>query len=132
MQVDRAGRTHSLSVLAAANSNIHVFDQPSMFLNALFLPYRERHSELKAAVDAANALSSGGHTFHTVFCHADIVRHLAKHWTNLHEYRTADCMPMRRVRGSNLLLFVLTNLAFVLAHEWMIAQACASFPMDRG
>ena len=48
------GLEHSLTPLAAACPAIHVFDTPTRWLDALWLPYRRNNADLEAAVRAAN------------------------------------------------------------------------------
>eukprot|EP00967_Tisochrysis_lutea_P024338 scaffold27955_cov29-Tisochrysis_lutea.AAC.1 len=40
LQVDLGGETHALEPLAAISRNFHVFTRPTLFRNALWLPYR--------------------------------------------------------------------------------------------
>ena len=58
------GLEHSLTPLAAACPAIHIFDTPTRWLDALWLPYRRHNADLEAAVRAANkpdALSGHEH-----------------------------------------------------------------------
>ena len=64
------GADHALAPLAAALPTCHVFDSPSLFLGALWLPYRRDAGELAAAAAAA-ASSPSPPT--AVFAHADVV-----------------------------------------------------------
>ena len=70
-QVSLSGETHSLSPLeASAPKLIHVFSGPKLYRNALWLPYRRDHREVKAAVAMAVQLEG---SVKAVFAHADIV-----------------------------------------------------------
>jgi hypothetical protein len=71
MQVTIGGLQHSLTPLAEACPAVHVFERPSQFLGALWLPYRRQRAELEAAVRAAGA------PLKAVFAHADVVLNLA-------------------------------------------------------
>lgn len=66
-QVDIGGMEHSLTSIAVASPLIHVFDEPTLFMNALWLPYRRDRSILEAAVAAAGPVRA-------VFAHTDVVR----------------------------------------------------------
>jgi hypothetical protein len=52
--------------LAEACSAVHVFERPTEFLGALWLPYRRQRAELEAAIHAAGRVKA-------VFGHADVV-----------------------------------------------------------
>ena len=58
---------HALTSIAVASPLIHVFDAPTTFLDALWLPYRRDKRQLEAAVEAAGPVKA-------VFAHADVVR----------------------------------------------------------
>ena len=58
---------HALTSIAVASPLIHVFDAPTLFLDALWLPYRRDRRQLEAAVAAAGPVKA-------VFAHADVVR----------------------------------------------------------
>lgn len=67
LQVSVGGLSHALTPIAAACPElIHVFDAPACFLDALWLPYRRDHADLKAAIGAAGSIDA-------VFGHADVV-----------------------------------------------------------
>ena len=70
------GRLHSLDALAAAAPPglVRVIDEPTAALGAVFLPYRRRHSDIVAALQAAARTQSLGERGPTaVFCHADVI-----------------------------------------------------------
>ncbi len=52
--------------LAEACPAIHVIEQPTQFLGALWLPYRRQRAELEAALQAAGPAKA-------IFAHADVV-----------------------------------------------------------
>ena len=58
---------HALTSIAVASPLIHVFDAPTRFLDALWLPYRRECGDLEAAVAAAGPVQA-------VFAHADVVQ----------------------------------------------------------
>ena len=68
-QVSIGGLEHALTSIAVASPLIHVFDAPTAFLDALWLPYRRDKRQLEAAVAAAGPVNA-------VFAHADVVRSL--------------------------------------------------------
>ena len=83
-QASLGGEVHALTPLAAANPLIHAFDGPTMFLNALWMPYRRNRAMLEAALAAATAEAAaaaaasgsgrgGGARLQAVFAHTDIV-----------------------------------------------------------
>lgn len=61
------GLSHGLTALAASSPLVHVFDQPTLFNSALWLPYRKHKEEIAAALAAAGPVKA-------VFAHADVVR----------------------------------------------------------
>eukprot|EP00192_Tetraselmis_astigmatica_P004575 CAMPEP_0117669004 /NCGR_PEP_ID=MMETSP0804-20121206/11876_1 /TAXON_ID=1074897 /ORGANISM="Tetraselmis astigmatica, Strain CCMP880" /LENGTH=487 /DNA_ID=CAMNT_0005476983 /DNA_START=136 /DNA_END=1595 /DNA_ORIENTATION=+ len=65
-QVTAGGMVHALEPLAAAAPSIHVFDRPTRFMDALWLPYRRDPSLLADAVEAAGSVNA-------IFAHVDIV-----------------------------------------------------------
>lgn len=72
---------HSLTPLAAVSPYIHVFDRPTLYRGALWLPYRRNSEELEAAVEAgvaaAAAAGGGGGSeggLQAIFAHVDVVR----------------------------------------------------------
>ncbi len=67
LQVSIGGLEHALTSIAVASPLIHVFDAPTAFLDALWLPYRRDKKQLEAAVAAAGPVNA-------VFAHADVVR----------------------------------------------------------
>ena len=70
-QVSAGGLEHALSPLAAALPCGHVFDRPTLFLGALWLPYRRSAADHVAAVAAA--MAEGPSAAPTVvFAHADV------------------------------------------------------------
>ncbi len=58
-QVSIGGLEHALTPLAAANPLVHVFDRPTLYKHALWLPYRRAHGDLTAAVNAAMQVTGG-------------------------------------------------------------------------
>lgn len=66
-QVSVGGLEHALTPLAAANNCIHIFDTPTHFMGALWLPYRRDHAELESAIKAVGPIKA-------VFAHADVVQ----------------------------------------------------------
>ena len=66
LQVTLSGLEHSLTPISAACPNVHVFEQPTLFLGALWLPYRRDRNETEAAIRA-------GGTVKAIFAHADVV-----------------------------------------------------------
>lgn len=67
MQSTIGGLEHGLTPLAEACAAVHVFDQPTEFGGALWLPYRRQREELEAAVRTCTG------PIKAVFGHADIV-----------------------------------------------------------
>ncbi|KAJ7549384.1 hypothetical protein O6H91_07G051300 [Diphasiastrum complanatum] len=65
-QVSFGGSTHALVVLEAINPQIKVFDEPTEFLGALWLPYRRDHSLLKKELEQHSAVKA-------IFAHLDVV-----------------------------------------------------------
>jgi len=59
-QATLGGLVHALSPIAAASPNIHVFDGPAVFQDALWLPYRRDRTELLAAIGAIKCSTSNG------------------------------------------------------------------------
>lgn len=72
-QVSVGGTVHSLNAIAAAAPRglVKVVGEPSMLLDALWLPYRRRTEELDAALALAAAAQQTSPTA-AIFCHADI------------------------------------------------------------
>ena len=60
------GLEHALTPLAAGSPHIHVLDRPTRYLSALWLPYRRRPEELRAAIAEAGPVDA-------IFAHADVV-----------------------------------------------------------
>ena len=65
-----SGLKHGLTPISAACPNVHVFDQPTLFLGALWLPYRRDNQDIEAAVRAAGPVKA-------IFGHADVVSYFA-------------------------------------------------------
>ena len=65
-QVNAEGSEHGVTPLAAACNAVHIMEQPTLFLGALWLPYRRNRQELTEAIAAAGPVEA-------VFCHADVV-----------------------------------------------------------
>lgn len=66
-QVNFEGSEHGVTPLAAACPAMHIMEVPTLFLGALWLPYRRDHEELKEAMRAAGPVG-------VLFAHADVVR----------------------------------------------------------
>jgi hypothetical protein len=58
---------HALAPLQLCAPCIHVFEQPTVFMDALWLPYRRDPNVLSEAVCAAGDVKA-------VFAHVDVVR----------------------------------------------------------
>lgn len=58
--------SHSLTPLAAACSNMRVLDKPALFMDALWLPYRQDHTIVEVALRSAPDVKA-------IFVHADVV-----------------------------------------------------------
>jgi hypothetical protein len=82
-QVTAGGELHALAPLRAANpERVRVFDSPTFWRGALWLPYRRDHGVLRDAVREAKALrlsgrtdgggGNGGPALRAIFCHADV------------------------------------------------------------
>ena len=82
-QVTAGGELHALAPLRAANpERVRVFDSPTFWRGALWLPYRRDHGVLRDAVREAKALrlsgrtdgggGDGGPALRAIFCHADV------------------------------------------------------------
>ncbi len=67
VQTTIGGLEHGLTPLAEACAAVHVFDQPTEFGGALWLPYRRQQEELEAAVRTCAG------PIKAVFGHADVV-----------------------------------------------------------
>lgn len=65
-QVSIGGLDHALPPLAAACHSMVLIDKPTLFMNALWLPYRRDTLELQAALQQAGPVEA-------VFAHADVV-----------------------------------------------------------
>jgi len=65
-QVLLSGLDHALPPLAAACRSMIMIDQPCIFMDALWLPYRRNVVELQAALQQAGSVTA-------VFAHADVV-----------------------------------------------------------
>jgi len=65
-QVLLSGLDHALPPLAAACRSMIMIDQPCIFMDALWLPYRRDVVELQAALQQAGSVTA-------VFAHADVV-----------------------------------------------------------
>ena len=68
-QVDLGGKSHSLTPLQCSQPLIHVFDSPTVFRGALWLPYRRDKRIIEAAIGAA---SSSDLQLRAVMAHADV------------------------------------------------------------
>jgi len=58
---------HGLTPIAEACPAVHIFDRPTLFLGALWLPFRRDAADLKACLRACGPVNA-------VFGHADVVR----------------------------------------------------------
>ncbi|KAA6423047.1 MAG: hypothetical protein FRX49_07035 [Trebouxia sp. A1-2] len=65
-QVSVGGLDHALQPLAAACSAIHIVDVPTLYRDALWLPYRKDRAQLKEAIQDAGDIKA-------VFAHADVM-----------------------------------------------------------
>jgi hypothetical protein len=75
-QVTAGGEIHALTPLAAANpARVKILSRPTVWRNALWLPYRRDGGVIKSAVAKAKSeiVSSGGGTLSAIFCHADVI-----------------------------------------------------------
>jgi len=66
VQVTLGGLEHGLTPIAAASPCVHVIEEPTLFLDALWLPYRREHRPLERAIQEAGPVKA-------VFGHADVV-----------------------------------------------------------
>lgn len=76
LQVTIGGLEHALTPLAAANPLIHVFDRPTLYKDALWLPYRRAHADVADAVHLAVKAAGAARkpaSLTAVFAHADVV-----------------------------------------------------------
>lgn len=65
---------HSLTPLAVALRHVHVFTQPGLYKQSLWLPYRRKEASIREAVAAAGAAAAaGGEELKAIFAHADVV-----------------------------------------------------------
>lgn len=67
--MDIGGAVHSLVALEAACKNCHAFTNPTLYRQALWLPYRRDEQQLRQAI--AEALEQG--PVQAIFAHADVV-----------------------------------------------------------
>lgn len=67
LQITIGGLEHGLTPLAEACPAVHVMEEPTEFLGALWLPYRRQRAELEEALQAAGPVKA-------IFAHADVVR----------------------------------------------------------
>ncbi|KAL0033719.1 hypothetical protein WJX77_002381 [Trebouxia sp. C0004] len=65
-QVSVGGLDHALQPLAAACSAIHIVDVPTLYRDALWLPYRKDSAQLQEAIEGAGDIKA-------VFAHADVM-----------------------------------------------------------
>ncbi|KAL3137671.1 hypothetical protein ABBQ38_004946 [Trebouxia sp. C0009 RCD-2024] len=65
-QVSVGGLDHALHPLAAACSAIHILEEPTLYRDALWLPYRKDKHQLKKAIAAAGPVKA-------IFAHADVM-----------------------------------------------------------
>ena len=74
-QVTAGGEVHALTPLATANpSRVKIISKPTVWRNALWLPYRRDASVVKNAVEAAWSVDAeDGRPVRAVFCHADVI-----------------------------------------------------------
>ncbi|KAF5832983.1 hypothetical protein DUNSADRAFT_10970 [Dunaliella salina] len=76
-QVDLGGEMHALKPLAKMSRDFHVFTRPTLFRNALWLPYRREEVKLRSAIEAAVHAKQENHPalpdeLRCVFAHADV------------------------------------------------------------
>lgn len=69
-QASQNGLVHALSPIAATCPNVHIFECPALFKNALWLPYRRNSEELVEALHTS--LVGDDDSIHAVFAHADV------------------------------------------------------------
>ncbi|BDA43191.1 hypothetical protein COCOBI_04-2030 [Coccomyxa sp. Obi] len=81
------GLEHGLTPLAEACAAVHVFDQPTEFGGALWLPYRRQREELEAAVRTCTG------PIKAVFGHADIIGAYVNETFQAREGFTPDLFP---------------------------------------
>ena len=63
---DAAGAVHALTPIMAANpAHVHVFDKPAIFLDAMWIPYRQAGDAVQSSMEMAQ-----GQKFSAVFCHS--------------------------------------------------------------
>ncbi len=80
-QVTAGGEVHALTPLATANpTRVKIISRPTVWRNALWLPYRRDASVVKNAVEAAWSVDADwsvdaedGRLVRAVFCHADVI-----------------------------------------------------------
>ncbi len=83
--MDLGGELHALTPMQLAFPKLlHVFNQPTLFQNALWLPYRRDHAYIRSAISAAKQLQGNKHSsdfhqgdpsavnFEAIFAHADV------------------------------------------------------------
>ncbi len=69
-QITLGGLEHALTPVAVACPNVVLIDKPSVFMRALWLPYRKNTQELEEALQQTAGVKA-------VFAHADVVGCLA-------------------------------------------------------
>lgn len=69
-QIPLGGLEHALTPVAVACPNVVRIDKPSVFMGALWLPYRKNTQELEEALQQTAGVKA-------VFAHADVVGCLA-------------------------------------------------------
>lgn len=117
------GLEHGLTPLAEACSALHVFEQPTQFGGALWLPYRRRREVLEAAIRAAAS------PLKAIFAHADVVRRIPPHTHASISFPEVRC-PSRALRECMMGpgCFLLRHIMGPPAHagRGQSAQSCQS------
>lgn len=71
-QVSLGGEEHALTPLSACSERVHVFERPTLWNGALWLPYRAGKEGLVSALEHARGQGSSTTPVHAVFAHADV------------------------------------------------------------
>ncbi|KAL3150757.1 hypothetical protein ABBQ32_000532 [Trebouxia sp. C0010 RCD-2024] len=87
-QVSVGGLDHALHPLAAACSAIQILEEPTLYRDALWLPYRKDRDQLKKAIAAAGAVKA-------IFAHADVMGAMMNEAFQAKEGLPPDLFPDR-------------------------------------
>lgn len=71
-QVSLGGEEHALTPLSACSERVHVFERPTLWNGALWLPYRAGKEGLVSALEHARGQGSSTTPVHAMFAHADV------------------------------------------------------------